>query len=243
MTVDSTLLDDYGDWHARIALKADTNILMKATIARGTPYIFFENVKGKPTIGRNIDNPNSRFSIFYEKNNVIAFKNESTKEYWVLCLPEGATYELKDKQPGELGPFFKNCIVDLNGKNYFSIGLLFDSCKTENEIKTIAKYAFSVIRDTRVNWKYVSTKNTITTNYKFYTKSFDGVNADSTLMVLFPHQYNNLNKSYPFNKIKYPHVKGWLKTIEGNNFSTTLNVPGFLFQFPKVLDSTSKSFN
>lgn len=62
-------------------------------------------------------------------------------------------------------------------------------------------------------------------------------------MVLFPHQYNNLNKSYPFNKIKYPHVKGWLKTIEGNNFSTTLNVQGFLFQFPKVLDSTSKSFN
>src|SRR5690606_26526313 len=44
MKSDSVLVDDYGDWHVKSAWVKDNSVQMTASIARGLPYVYFEDL-------------------------------------------------------------------------------------------------------------------------------------------------------------------------------------------------------
>ncbi len=240
VTADSTLVDDYSDWFVRAAWKKDS-VIMKATFGRGSPFVYFDGINQKVRLSNN--DINTRFSTWYHKesdNCYLGIKNESTKEYWLLCLPEGSSVTFFDQQPSAADTiFFKSILIDLKGKEFFSIATVFDYDVSEETVQLLKKYAFSFISDTKVDWNYDETTGYLTTNFNFTTEAKQGTETN-TIIGLFPHQYNNLNQEYTFSNLKYPVIRGWLKTIEGKSFSTKLKFSGILQSFPNVFPEEKK---
>ncbi len=235
---DSTLVDDYGDWHVKAAWKKDS-IIMSATFGRGSPFVYFEDIKQKIKISSN--DPNTRLSSWYKKENdklTLGIKNESTKEYWLLFLPADATYVLNNMQPGpEDTVFFKEIIVDLKSKDYFSIASVFNYDVSESTVQLMKKYAFSFIKDTKVSWNFDEKTGLVTSKFDFITLPKQGT-ENNTIVCLFPHQYNNIDGQVTFSDLKYPVIKGWMKSIEAKSFTTKLKPGGILYHFPKLINKT-----
>lgn len=258
MQADSTLVDDYGDWHVRAAWKQGDEIKMKATMSRGLPYVYFEDLKGN----FEVKHTDGRFAMWYEDSTMLAFRSEGAdKQFFVVFLPEGAKVSYTGKGDDIFFKFFFNSLeIDLNGKDYISVAMLFDQnapvygnevlnkqisqypaySSAVDNIKLLQKHAFSFLKDTRVNWKYDEASNNVVTDFHFDMVAKEGTST-STIMTLFPHQYNYYEGGNPtFTNLKYPSPRGWLKTIEWSSFSTVIRNPGIMPEFPKLVDKSDK---
>ena len=254
MKSDSVLVDDYGDWHVKSAWVKDNSVQMTASIARGLPYVYFED------LSRNfVVKTDSRFSVWYEDDDMLAFRAEGAdRENFVIFKPEGAEFIFEDKQPDVFNKFFfKSLEVNLNGKDYISVAAIFDENAplpaNTNPVKAIdeyenysnavenlyllKKYAFSFLKDTRVEWKYDEDTGNVLTDFYFDMEAKEGTESN-TLMVLFPHHYHYLNDNMQFTASKYTSVRGWLKTAEGNSFTTRIKNQGILASFPNILEKS-----
>ncbi|MDT3739211.1 MAG: glycosyl hydrolase [Candidatus Kapabacteria bacterium] len=258
LNADSVLVDDYGDWHVKAAWKQGNDIKMTATLSRGVPYVYFEDLKDNFKVTSN-----TRFSVWYEDEKMVAFRSESAERMnYVVFKPEGAEFIYHNKVNDIFNKFFFDSLeVDLKGKDYLSVAVIFDENAPldggEAVTKPITEYAryadavenlnmlkrnaFSFIKDTRVVWKYEENTSNVISDFHFDMVAKEGTSTN-TVMTLFPHQYNHLAGVNTFAKLKYPSPRGWLKTIEGNTFTTSIRNPGLLYQFPNVLNS-SKGFN
>ena len=82
------------------------------------------------------------------------------------------------------------------------------------------KYAYVFPESTSANWFYDENTSTLTTEYLIDVEVKEGEFSD-VLQGLLPHQWSSLSSDSPVpQEIRYSYVRGELKMLKGNYFST-----------------------
>jgi len=206
--------DKITDWSFDGVLTSGTTTVLKATITKGSPYIYFDFPTGNPQI------------IFPSVPTV--FYGNSSSQYlgitingisYGLFAPSGATWS-------GIGTTTLTCNLP-SGKTYFSIAVLPDNSTTTLNYFKDRAYAF--ITNTQVSWSYDANTSEVTTTFTITTTAKEGTNLD-TIICLYPHQWRNNSLSYL--SYTYNTVRGLMKTILGRSFTTKYKYYGILPTMP-----------
>ncbi|MGC8770799.1 MAG: glycosyl hydrolase [Brevinematia bacterium] len=206
-------LDKYTDFSVDIVMK-DGNKIIKATVVRGSPFIYFtfENAeieinfleKGKVWYGND-----SSDSIGVEVNNF----------NFAFFVPRGSRWKDLNKSTFSL--------TTPKNKNFLVVSVLPDNKRETLEF--YKRYAYAFPTNTIVEWKYDRENSKVITKYRILTEVKEGSN-NKTLMALFPHHWRNQNiKTLPYT---YDSIRGKMKLIEGNEFTTEYKYYGVLPWLP-----------
>jgi endoglucanase Acf2 len=118
------------------------------------------------------------------------------------------------------------------GKPYFSVAILPDA--TEQTLALFTKHAYAHVTDTKVEWAYDAKTSTVTTQFKCVTKAYEVGGGSGTLFALYPHQWRN--STTPFLDPTYKSVRGTMRLVEGESFTTTMKYYGVLPALPMAAD-------
>ncbi|HHW58573.1 MAG TPA: hypothetical protein GXX15_13260 [Clostridia bacterium] len=217
--------DKITDWSFDGVLTSGSANVLKATITKGSPYIYFDFPTGNPQI------------VFPTVPTV--FYGNSSSQYlgitingvsYGLFAPAGATWS-------GIGTTTLTCNLP-SGKTYFSIAVLPDN--TTSTLSYFKDRAYAFITNTQVSWSYVPNTSEVTTTFTITTTAKEGSNLD-TIICLYPHQWRNNSLSYlPYT---YNTVRGLMKTISGTSFTTKYKYYGILPTMPlNGSDSTTLNY-
>ncbi len=100
--------------------------------------------------------------------------------------------------------------------------------------ENIKKYAYVFPENTTTTWSYNENTSIVRTDFVIDTKVKEG--TESNLLIgLLPHHWAHLSSDSPVpDKYSYNHVRGEIKTMEGNRFSVENTFHGILPTLPYV---------
>ncbi|HVK56312.1 MAG TPA: glycosyl hydrolase [Burkholderiales bacterium] len=212
--------DKASDWTVDIVM-GDGADALKATIAHGSPFSYYEVSRGDVQIRIA-----GTMQIFYRSpdQRVLGVKIFDTP--YAIFGPTGAAWEETSK---------RSLTLRLPDKaRYFSIAALPDHETTT--IEDFTRYAYAFIRDTQTSWRYDEATSQVTTTFRVTTDIKEGPD-NGTLLGLYPHQwYKNplVGKTSPY---QYDTIRGKLKLVSGKEFQTRYTYPGILPFWPKLSDA------
>lgn len=236
---DTVKTADYGDWHVQAEWLDAAGKQLKATMAHGSPYAYFES---------NSDDVYLRFlfghTIDHNINgNIIGFTTQG--HHYAIFAPSGTTWNTNASYTfdennlvgGTPNPFTRTAFkVDLQGKQYFSIAVLPDNSLAT--LQTFAQHAFAFIEDTNVSWHYDANTASLSNTFEVTTITKEGVESN-TLQALYPHQWKHaeqVNTNYT-----YQSARGEMKVVANNIFTTTLKNQGVLPVLPPAMKASEKA--
>ncbi|NLD47805.1 MAG: glycoside hydrolase [Clostridiaceae bacterium] len=208
------------DWSIDI-LMSNASKSMKTTLAHGSPYAYFSFTDAEPRLVFNNYTP----SVYIGDSSKNCLAVKVNNNYYGLFAPGGSTWS-------GIGTNTMKCNLP-SGKNYFSIALLPDN--SEGTFNFFKQYAYTFITDTKVEWDYNETNSTVTTTYNIITAVMEGTNSD-TVIALYPHQWRNNEDIYPLS-YTYKTIRGTMKTLKGNRFTTKVRYNGILPNLPGIISS------
>jgi len=211
LNAQKTTADDYGDWTST-ALWIDGTKEMKATFGHGLPFVFFE-IKGG-----NAEIKSAMTPTIWSKNNEVVGLTVDGKHYGVFA-PVGSTWSGTS-----------TLVSTLNGKNYLSVALLPDN-KPET-LEVFRLHAYSFVTNSVVSWNYDEQTAKLTTTYTYETEQKEAGEEFSreTLTALYRHQW--MYTDAILTNYTYTSVRGKMKLMAGNSFSTKLLFSGILPSLP-----------
>ncbi|HVN43026.1 MAG TPA: glycosyl hydrolase [Steroidobacteraceae bacterium] len=219
-------LAKFSDWLAQISMAAGDGESLTATVLHGSPFSYYECSKGDVRFRlagapRVVADPRQAG----RDARVVAFALGG--HAYAIFAPTGATWDWA--QPSEI-------VLHLPaGARYFSVaGLPDDSAATLNDFLAVA-YAFPV--DTRVEWNYDERASTVRTSFRVQTVAKEGQN-EKTFMGLYPHQWTAVAPASA-SKYQYESVRGPIRLISGNAFTTELPYHGVLPVWGGLADKSS----
>lgn len=225
----------YGDYHVTAGLYDDDHMAMKSTFVKGSPYVFTEYGDTRTVFITS----SSITSIFDGNGNEILTQNLSTikadhigiqitdddnknrtknsNSYYCLTVPENTTFK-------KLGSYIRITFPSSNG--YMSIG----SMNNKSQIETFYRHGYAFPEDTSVTYNYDENRAVVDSYYTVKTKLMRGGFANETIQCMLPHQWkNSTNDNSAFTT--YTSVRGDLKAVTTNQFSTSATFAGLLPTF------------
>lgn len=126
-------------------------------------------------------------------------------------------------------------------KAYFTLAWLCESTGTnDSEAEKIAKiyepYAFNYAEDTGVNYDYNRSTGKVTTTYNYKVGKMDSSKPDGVVMGILPSQYKNMT-GYSYLENEARTIRGQMKFLIGDSFTTQLTYSGILQSSPSVENS------
>jgi endo-1,3(4)-beta-glucanase len=124
---------------------------------------------------------------------------------------------------------------DLNGNDYWSIAFLQEE---GNEVQALAelykKYAYVFPTNTSTTWNFDENNARLTTQFTVDTEVKEG-SETHVLLGLLPHQWANLAPTSPQpEEYSFSSIRGEIKTLDGNSFSTVNTFHGILPTLPYI---------
>ncbi|NDI34129.1 glycosyl hydrolase [Chengkuizengella sediminis] len=215
--------DKITDWSADILMpSADGSKNMKVTIGHGSPYAYFTFDGADPKIVFK-----NTATILREDGSHIqlSINNNGQTNVYGIYAPSGTTWTNNGSE----------LVADLpEGKHFLSIAGLPDS--SVDTYNLFMDHAFAFVADTKVEWNYDEASSTVTSDYIITTTPMEGTNTD-TITALYPHQWRNnplINASQYLHS--YNTIRGQMKTLSGQNFSTQYVYNGILPFMPELTD-------
>ncbi len=204
------------DWAIDISMANGSN-QFTATVAHGSPYAFFQVSSGDLRV--RLPAGAQRVPVADPRVLVLSLKGKS----YALFGPTGVRWE---------SPSATNWLARLpDGKGYLSAAGLPDD-KPET-LALFLKHAYSFLQDTRVDWRYDTSKSLVETTYKATTKAMEGENA-GPLLGLYPHHwFKNASVDGKLGPA-FDTVRGKLRLLAASQFKTTLAYTGFVPWWPGV---------
>ncbi|OYD06848.1 glycoside hydrolase family 81 [Paludifilum halophilum] len=207
-------VDGFSDWFVTSHFESDSN-RMSVTYGHGSPYIYATLTGGDPVL-RFADAP----QIWSGSADSPVLGITVNNRHYALFGPTGSTWS---------GIGSNQLTNHLNGNHYFSIALLPDNKK--ETLQKFRQYAYSHVTDTRVEWSVDSDTSSVQTTFSFTTTAKEG-SQTGTIFALYPHQWKNTEESLlPYT---YDSVRGSMKTVEGQSFTTTMRYHGVLPSLPDL---------
>ena len=217
---------DFSDWTVTMDW-TDTNNSLKATSGVGMPFIYFnKDTNSDVEIEVNL----GQVTILSEK---IIIENARNGADFVIYAPNGSSWQ----QSGN------KYTSSLNGQNYWSLVMLPQNYSNLNSVVAdLQKYAYVFPQNTSVEWSYDNNNSVLYTDFLIDVDIKEG-SYENILQGLLPHQWNNLSDESPYPyEYSYNSVRGELKMLDGNNFSTKNVFSGILPTLPD-LPHYSESYN
>jgi len=217
---------DFSDWTVTLDW-TDGNNSLQATSGVGMPFIYFsKDTNSEVEIEVNL----GQVTVTNEK---IIIENARNGADFVIYAPTGSSWE-------QLGNKYTS---NLNGQDYWSLVMLPQNYSNLNSIiGDLQKYAYVFPQNTSVQWSFDDNNSFLYTDFLIDVDVKEGI-YDNILQGILPHQWNNLSdeSAYP-NEYSYNSVRGELKMLNGNNFSTKILFSGILPTLP-ALPHYSEGYN
>ena len=202
----------WGDFTVDICFPAKENN-WTATIGHGLPFAYATFTGGTPEI------------TFLSEPKVVRKTSEGLL-ISVNDVPYGI-YFVGDKAK------MQDDTLSLAGCTYLAVAAL----PGEVWFEKFRLAAFQKVTDSRVDYSYDVKAGEVKTTYKVITKPMKGQSAP-TYMALYPHHYKKQN--FQLTDAGYDSVRGKLKVLHGNKFTTVMPFYGIVPFFP---EPTSKSYD
>lgn len=190
---------------------ASGEALLRTSFGHGSPFVFGE-VKGGDVVLKMAHSP-------------IIWSGKEGDAIIGLTV-RGSHYGLFAATGSKWSGLDGTVVTNEGGKSYFSVALLPKG--DEETLKLFAKHAHQHVVDTHVQ-PHVG-KGAVTTTYRAVTKAREG-SRSGTLMALYPHQWKYSKAK--LTGMSYKSVRGEMKLIAGEDFSTSVPVQGLLPMLPK----------
>ena len=218
----------FGDGQLQLDLKSSS---VELPIENGTRYPWQSGVLEKRAgtgISQTPPESTGTAKVFYSDKNVVGVTVNRT--HYGLFAPSGATWSSQDNSIDSIGSA-------LAGKQYFSVAALPDA--TPETIQWFAKFAFTFVRDTKVEYRYDAESSSVKTTFSVTAEPQEGSQADVP-MALYRHQHLNLVDPSLLSKFEYASPRGTMKLISGTSFTTATRFLGVLPALPTPKDSFAK---
>ena len=207
-------VDGFSDWFVR-ARFGEPGHSLTVTYGHGSPYVFALCDGGLPKL--TFSHPPD--VLAGNKNTSMLVVSLHGKSYG-LFGPTGCSWD---------GIGTRELICQTGGKPYFSLAVLPDS--RDATVKLFTRYAYNHVTDSRVTWKYDAKTSTVICNFAVVTKPYEG-SASGSIFALYPHQWRHTPAQ--FLPGTYRSVRGTMRLVAGDSFSTSMTYPGILPALPKA---------
>jgi len=200
--VDATALR-WGDWNVSWRMKQAATQFMDVTIARGTPYTWFEfeNVVPKITVSDKATFANADGSPLVFPATVDAFTITQDNRSFGVHAPAGSSFDLAG-----------NAIEATLTAGYLVVSAL---PAAGADLDYMSKHAFAIPRDTTMEYEYSVERAEVVETWALETEALQGENLD-TIQGWLPHTYNSTTTNIDFAKPTYSTPRGVMKTAVGH---------------------------
>ena len=218
--------DKVTDWTYRIVMGNGTQS-MAATIGHGLPFAYFEFEQAEPRVELK---RGTQMEVVQQDGHALQIRVldpvTGNWNHYGLFAPQGTQWSISAT----------NITADLpTGRDYFSIAGLPDGIADTFDFYQARAYNF--ITDTQVDWQYNEQQGKLYTHYNVTLDAKPESTATGTVMALYPHQWRNLDGT-PLAP-QYDSIRGIMKTIAGNGFTTVQDFHGILPSLPELPDNTA----
>jgi endoglucanase Acf2 len=206
------------DWAIDISMGAGAD-RFDFTVAHGSPYIY----------GRI-----SRGSVSFQTSAAAQRTQLSSDQRVLTLLSEGQTYAIFGPSGVRWEQLGQQWVAHLPmGKGYFSAAVLPDN--SSETLALFMRHAHAHITQTQVSWHYNETNNSLRTDYSVTTQAMEGTETQ-TLMGLYPHHWHQNQSVNGKLKGQYETIRGAIRLLPANQFSTELTYRGFVPFWPGLKD-------
>ncbi|MFZ9045435.1 MAG: glycosyl hydrolase [Cyclobacteriaceae bacterium] len=219
----ATTVSGYSDW----TVTMNWNNQFQATSGIGMPFLYFEKETGQ--VANVLVNSGT---VVVEGERIIVSGSGNGANY-VVYAPTGSSWT-------QNGNSFTSA---LNGKSYWSLVMLPQS---RSDVAQAAleyqKFAYVFPANTSTEWNYNTITSQLKTTFNVEVSVKEGMD-DQVLQGLLPHQWRHLASDSPEPQGDvYTSIRGPLKMLEGNEFSTSYGYHGILPTLP-YLANYSQGFD
>ncbi len=222
LTAPQTTVCDHSDWTVTISWKNGSK-WMEAIMGQGMPLVYFTRSNGAGPVRVTFTAGTARA---LEPNIVIITGCYNNAKY-VLYAPTGASWNVNG-----------NTITsDLNGKDYWTAGMLPEDVDAEKAARSWAESAFAFPKDTRAEWTYTPADGRVVSRFSVSTDVKEGRSDASPIIGLLPHHWANLadgQNVQPGGEGTFNTVRGTLKLAKTKSFATERIFTGILGMLPAV---------
>lgn len=208
-------VSDYSDWTVTLDWNDNTRH-MQAITGIGMPMMYFTRFSSEKVTLQFMGTATSQ-------ENILIVKDGYNNARYAAYAPKGATWVINGN----------TATTDLAGKDYWTVALL----PSSGDAATIASQweanAFAFPTDTRASWQYDATTGIVNTTYTVTIDNKEG--TGTSLMGVLPHQWANIAGPLEFEDESYQTVRGEMKILRANSYSTTLKFHGVIPTLPAVM--------
>jgi endoglucanase Acf2 len=221
-------LADHSDWSAQIRMAASPDQALSATILHGSPFSYYELTSGDVRFHLT-----SAVTVLADPrssgNDARVASFSIAGHAYAVFGPTGSTWDWSE--PQEL-------VLHLPAeRRYFSVaGLPDERAATLHDFLRVA-YVFPT--GTHAAWRYDAASSRVRTTYTVDTVAKEGTQT-TTFMGLYPHHWDALIAK-PESTYTYDSVRGSIRLIAGNGFTTERIYHGILPEWPGLLDPAHRS--
>lgn len=231
---DSAVAETWHDWDVEFSMPQGSKQLL-VTMAHGMPFTWveFTGIVPQLTIGATANVTDANGNVIANGTEVSQFVvTIGDDHYGVYC------------EAGSKLTIYKGIVTltpPSTAKTYLSVAMLHSNA----ELETLAPYALSVPRDTKVTWAYDARGGKVKTTWTVTaTNLATGAPATDVLQGFMPHHYRNgATPAFSFNDLTYATPHGKMKMATGNNFEVDYNFYGMLpyYAAPSDTEAAAKA--
>ncbi len=217
------------DWDVEFRI-ADDFGQMNVTMAHGMPFTWIETTNIEPVITlvnsnwtSSIHNNDSAVELLNAAGNIItettrlsAFVMKKDADVYGIYLPKSTTIKVNQG---------KVTLQFASSEQYVVVAML---SKT-SDLTQLMPFAYSVPRNTEVNWNYDMAAGKVRTSWNVEAESLNGMPV-RVLQGFLPHHYRDTGNApaFSFTNIEYATPHGSLRIAEGNSLAVDYNFYGML---------------
>jgi gliding motility-associated-like protein len=251
LSATTSVVDDYGDWHVKIAQQMGATKI-STTMAKGNPFVFFDfNGPGTPVFNSGngtqmkviaVYNNSILVSLYWGTNSANPKVGSKPEGFYAFYFPAGTMIAgndnvFKNISAIHVGDILSPIKVDLPaGATKFTMSIMPNG--DASTLQLYEPHAYCVITGTVFSYSYDPVKAKVKNVFTTTTQAYDGhSNAPGTVNVLFRHQYIFPPASGMINintALDYYGPRGIMKILMGNSFSTEMYYNGSLPQLGKA---------
>jgi endoglucanase Acf2 len=217
-------LAKHGDWSVDISMAQGTDD-MTVHLAHGVPYAAVEIGRGDALLRL----PTAARAEISAGDVRILRITSGAADYAVFGPTGGAWVQRADNE----------WLLRLpQGKGYLTVAALPDG--TPQALALLSRHAYSFVQDTRVDWAFDAASSTLQTTFTARTRTLEGP-PRGALLGLYPHQwFDNASVQSQLGPA-YDTVRGKIRLLASDSFSTSASYTGFVPHWPGVADAARKA--
>lgn len=207
-----TTVSNHSDWSVTYAWNN-----MEATVLHGSPMVYFTKTSDAPV-------KITATSTMSASGNVLTVSGGFNNASYAVFAPEGSVWNVSGT----------TATSTLNGKNYWS-AVMMQGTSVADKFKP---HAFVFPKETRAEYAYNESTGEVTATYRFVTDVKEGTET-RPVMGMLPHHWGNLKTQPQMLGVSYSTVRGELKMVADDSFTTSLRFTGVLPVVPAMQNSAT----